>query len=60
MKRERIKHLFDTIDTMSEDQFTERELDLLESFERQFKRNRWLGDLQLEILEDIVRRGRQR
>jgi hypothetical protein len=57
---ERIDHLFKTVDTMSEEQFTEVELHYLESFERQFKSKRWLSERQFEILEDIVRRAKER
>ena len=58
--KDRIGHLFKTIETMNDDQFTEKELNLLISYESQFKRKSWLSDLQIDILEDIVRRGKQR
>jgi hypothetical protein len=58
--KDRIDHLFKTIETMNDDQFTEKELNLLISYESQFKRKSWLSDLQIDILEDIVRRGKQR
>ncbi len=60
MEIERIKHIFASIDTMRSDQFTERELELLESFERQFQRGWVLSSKQVEILEDIYKRAQRR
>jgi len=58
--KDRIEHLFKTFETMSDDDFTERELDFVISLESQYKKNRYLSDLQLNILEEIIRRGKER
>jgi len=57
---ERIKHVFLSIQTMHPDQFTDRELDLLESFGNQFQRKGKLSYDQIEILEEIYRRAQGR
>lgn len=50
MSRDEIQRLFDELDY---DNLTDRQHELVESFEEQFERRGTLSDRQVEILEDI-------
>lgn len=57
---ERISHIFQTIETMNENQFSDRELEIIESMERQYYRKGSLSDPQEELLEEIYKRAQGR
>ena len=52
--KERIKHIFKF---MEWDVLTDRQFELVESFEEQFNRSGSLSERQMEILEDIFKRA---
>ena len=56
---ERIDHIFQSIELMDEDQFTDRELEILESLEEQYNRVS-LSPGQIDLLEKIYRRAQSR
>jgi hypothetical protein len=56
-RTERIECLFLTMD---HDYLTEKQLDLVISFEKQFKQRRELSERQLEILESINQQASER
>ena len=56
----RIKHIFKSIETMHENQFTDRELEIIESMESRFNQVSWLSDKSHELLEQIFRRAAER
>ena len=57
---DRIKHIFDSIDLMEGEEFTENEFNFIISVEEQFKEYGNLSDRQVEILEEIFRRAKSR
>lgn len=52
----RAKHIFKFIDLNA---LSEKQVSLLESFEKQLKRKQYLTDYQMEILEDIYKRSKE-
>ena len=57
---DRITHILQTIETMHHDQFTDRELEVVENMEKQYHRKGYLTEPQEEYLEDIYRRAAAR
>jgi hypothetical protein len=45
---------------MEYDQLSDRQLDLIESFEDQYNRNHHLSERQMEILEDIFQQAAEK
>jgi len=56
----RISHIFQSIETMHPDQLTERELEIIESMERQYYRKGSLSEAQEDLLEEIYKRAQGR
>ena len=56
-RAERIEHIFKF---MEYDQLSDRQLDLIESFEDQYNRNHHLSERQMEILEDIFQQAAEK
>jgi len=56
-QRDRVEHILSYVQW---DVLTERELDLMGSFEAQFQRNGNLSDRQLEVMESIFSKSNER
>lgn len=57
---ERIDHVFASIELLHPDQFTERELEILQSIEGQYRRKRFISAAQGDLVEEISRRASER
>lgn len=56
-QRERIKHIFKFLEW---DELTDRQFELVESFEKQFGRKGGLSDAQFAVLEEIFKEASEK